>query len=193
LCFYVEVDNEKIYLDDEKSVFSFILSNLQLSPKIIGYETALQLADKEIKNMQASIQKYLGQECEDEEVSLDFSNLEDDFAQMNKVLDECSFESLPDSVKNKIKRIKRKISNYKKMLVNLEIDYKTQKDEYDKVINDFNKKVITYDTFASHRVRYIRTIKNIRTNLINIKQKLQLEIKPELQVLIRRVKKEPKK
>jgi hypothetical protein len=199
--YYILIDNEEFKIEpaidpktqdifyrikEETKVFEFrsegdveryILKKLKISPKIIGAETGLAIAvDNEIREISKEL------ETTDNEQKIDLIaqlGIEQILTELFSKLDKFKARAKSEKWKRK-ERLRTNLDDAQKQFTSLKVDYEVHESELAQCKQEYDKREISEDSYHTLRVRTLKAIGLIKSNLIQLQKDLKEKISKEV-------------
>jgi hypothetical protein len=176
----IEEKGNTIEFRSENDMFNYILKKVKIIPKIISSETGLTLVDKEIIGISKGLEKA---ETEPKIDIMTRLGIEQTLTELFGKLE--GFRARANSEKAKRKeRYRANLEEIQKEFTSLKVDYEVQETELARYEEEYAKQVITEENYRIYRVKTLRAMAHIRTNLIDLQQALKDTCSKEIEDLM---------
>lgn len=190
---YIKEDKRTFEFRDEEDVLLFLLKKIPIKPDIISSETAFQLVDKEIKGFSPKIVETIGESKKAEKFdfvsSLGVSIILDKLAKKLGDIDSAGF---PRELLRKLKKNKALIEKTRRRFEDLKVKYEVIEEDLNLTMRERLEGMIEDEKFLSIRVKRLKALKMIRTDMVNLQQEVKSEIFRDTMDFLKQVRKTKK-
>jgi len=180
ITFLIKENSSTMEFGSEDDVFHYILKKVKISPKIIRSETGLTLVDKEIVGISRELEKA---EPAPKTNLMAQLGIEEMLNELFGRLDSFKARANSEKARNK-ERCRANLEEVKKEFSSLKVDYEVHESELTKLEEDYAKKEITEDSYRTHRVKELKALGIVKSNLIELQKKLKEKYARDISILI---------